>query len=160
MDRATVIHANKYSQADGVISFFIFSSLYTDIVFRLSDTNDDLPCQIRNLDLPIYTGEEVVVLRVANIIVGYMDVKTQYYYFVDRNLGKRLGLGIANSRVWLTAVLGCAILCFIAMQHWFYIPSLLWFLSPLFAAWIFLAGQRAVLNRKIKRSIHQLLTRQ
>src|SRR5262245_40944824 len=76
LDRATVIHANKYSRAEGVISPFVFSSLYTEIVFRLIESNEDRSCYVKDLDLPIYTGQDVMIIKVGNIIVGYIDSKT------------------------------------------------------------------------------------
>jgi len=79
LDPATVIHANKFSRAEGAISFFVLSTLYTDLVFRLEETNDDIKIYIKNLDLPIYSGRR-----------NYSDNNSKHHYWIYRQKIKPL----------------------------------------------------------------------
>ncbi len=63
LDNATVIHVNKYSQAyGGEFNFPVSSRLYTETVFRLSETGEDIRLVIQYLDLPVYTNQDVTLL--------------------------------------------------------------------------------------------------
>ena len=149
---ATVIHANKFSRADGAFSYFVFSSLHTDIVFRMSDTNDDIPVYVSNLDLPIYSGEEVMIVVIAKIVVAYIDSKTNQYYYLSNNLGKTLGMGIAFYWVWLAALLMSLMIFFIQ-------PTFsAWCIIPFIGAWLFLLLQRLILHSRLRNRIDQVLS--
>ena len=150
---ATVIHANKYSRAEGVFSPFVISSLHTEIVFRKTGTNEDLSCYVRNLDLPIYSGEEVMVVEVGNIIVGYIDSKTKFYYYITKNLGRRLGLGIAFFWIWLAAI--AASFMIVIFNRFAFTP---WCLPPILLAWLLIKGRRVLLNSRLKKRIDQILS--
>jgi len=152
LDKATVIHANKYSRADGAISFFVISTLHTNVVFRLNDTNQDVPVYIQSLDLPIYSGEEVILIRVANIIVGYVDTKSDHYYYVTNNLGRKLGLGIPYYWIWLIGIGGGIIIYFLQDQTFS-----LWNFVPLASAWLLVKLQKLMFNYRIKKDVDQIL---
>jgi hypothetical protein len=150
--RATVIHSNKYSRAEGTISYFVFSTLYTEVVFRFAETNEDRPYQIRGLDLPLYTGEEVMLVCVGNIIIGYIDVKSNRYYYMTENLRYSLGLGMAPYWIWIGAILVFGLLYILQKPD--FTP---WIILPFVIAYIFLRLQRIVLNYRLKKGIDRVL---
>jgi hypothetical protein len=152
LDTATVIHANKFSRADGAISFFVFSTLYTDVVFRLNEPNKDLPVYIKNLDLPIYSGEDVTLIRAANIIIGYIDTKSNDYYYISNDLGRKLGLGVPYYWIWLTGI-GAGVLIYFLQDQ----TISIWNFVPFVLAWLLVKLQKVILNYRIKKDVDQIL---
>lgn len=154
LHNATVIHANKYTDVRG--GFYhspVNSTLYTDVVFRSKTNIEDWPIYIRSLDLPIYTGQEVMVISADNIIVGYVDKQTGHYYYTTTDLANKLGLGMWYYLVWLIGIVAGIILFFVDQNK---TQPLVWF-SPLAITWIFYRVQKWVIHRRVKKTIDGFL---
>ena len=150
---ATVIHANKYSETHGgAFSFPVTNILFTDIVFRLKDTHEDYKAYVKNIDLPIYTDQEVTVICANKKVIGYIDNKSNYYYYTTRDFSKFFGLGIHYAFVWIIGIAGGVAAWFMNQQE----PTL-WIFVPLFAAFIFYYIQKWMINQRIRKMIDDYL---
>ena len=154
LDNATVIHANKYTDVRGGFYYFpVSSTIYTDVVFRSKVTNEDWPIYITGLDLPIYTGQEVMVISAGNIIVGYVEKQTSHYYYTTTDLANKLGLGMWYYLVWLIGIIAGIILFLVDRNK---TQPLIWF-APLAITWIFYRVQKWVIHRRAKKAIDSFL---
>jgi hypothetical protein len=112
--RARVVHANKYSEArGGAFDLPVSSTLHTDVVFRLADTNEDYQAYIESLDLPVYTDQEVTVICSGRTVVGYVDRQTNYYYYIVRNFASLFGIGLTVWWVFIATIIGGVFFYFI-----------------------------------------------
>jgi hypothetical protein len=152
VDQATVIHANKYSKADGAVSHLVISTLHTELVFRISGTGEDLRTDTKHIDLPVYTGQEVLLIRVANIIVAYVDRKSNHYHYLSNDIGRKLGLGIPFYWLWPIGIAGVVLA--ILMKE------LILAFAPLAMAWLFFLLQRLYYNLVIKKEIDRVISKQ
>jgi len=51
LHKATVIHADKFTRTSGGWNNLpVTSTLYTDVVFRIDESNEDWPLYIKNID--------------------------------------------------------------------------------------------------------------
>ena len=74
LHKATVIHANKYSVAhDGGMNLPLWSTLHTEVVFRLDQTQEDWRLDVKNLDLPLYTSQPVTIVASEMDVLAYID---------------------------------------------------------------------------------------
>lgn len=152
LDKATIIHANKYSRADGTISPFVFSTLHTEVVFRLKDTDEDMPLYVQSLDLPIYPGQEVLLIRISEVIVGYIDVRSKLYYYAN-DISKRLGLGIPGYWVWIIGVIGGITVVSLFRNE----SMIFWMFIPVIGAWLLYILQKLLFDYQLRKSINSVL---
>ena len=153
LHKARVIHANKYSEAHGgAFDFPVSSTLYTDVVFRLNENNEDYKTYIQKLDLPIYTDQDVTVICSGKRVLGYIDMQTKYYYYTVNHLSKALGLGLPSLWAWVIAILG-GITIYITNKEGI-------FLSIIFIISVYLVYliQRWYVNRRIRKAIDAVLS--
>jgi hypothetical protein len=149
---ATVIHANKYTETSGgAFNFPVSSTLYTDMVFRLRDTDQDCQVYSRNRNLPVYTGQEVSVITAGDTIIGYVDRQTNYYYFITGDPAGILKMGIPRLIVWLFGIVGGVFIYFLNDN-----PSL-WLLAPLALAYAVYFIQKWILNQRIRKAVDSFL---
>jgi hypothetical protein len=153
LHRAKVIHANKYSETNAAWGYrFMFSNLYTDVVFRANEDGTDYKAYIKNLDLPVYTEQDVTILCADNIVLGYIDMQTNYYYYTSKDFQSLLGLGISVLWIWLAGILAGAAIYFFNHKEF-----TLWLYIPLMALYLFCRVQKIVFNYRIKKAIDQYL---
>lgn len=153
LHRARVVHANKYSEAHGgAFDFPVSSTLYTDVVFRLNENNEDYKTYIQKLDLPIYTDQDVTVICFGKRVLGYIDMQTNYYYYTVNNLSKALGLGLPALWVWVIALLGGLAIYLTDKDQ--ILLSLIFIFSVYFVYLI----HRWYVNRRIRKAIDAILT--
>lgn len=142
---ATVIHANKYYQTSGGWgSWPVISTLYIDVVFRDKASGDDWPITVRNLDLPLYNEQEVSVICVRNIIIGYVDRKANRYYFTTSDFAKTFTLGIRRVFMWLTGIAG-GLITYLLVPH----ELAFWAFLPLLLAVLVFYIQKMVINYRV-----------
>lgn len=152
--KGTVIHADKYAESGGPgLNLPITSTLYSDIVIRLTDTNKDCKVYTKNIDLPVYTDQKVLLISARSVILGFIDSETNRYYYTTGDFSKRLGLGIPFYWLLLAGIIGTMILYFIMDQQFSTIVFI-----PLFAAWLFYILQQWTLNFIIERALDRALT--
>jgi hypothetical protein len=153
LHRARVVHANKYSEAHGgAFDFPVSSTLYTDVVFRLNENNEDFKTYIQNLDLPIYTDQDVTVICSGKSVLGFIDMQTNYYYYTVNNLSRTLGLGFPFLWVWIITILGGIAIYFANIEL-----SFLWLILFFLSVYLVYLIQRWYLNRRIRTAIDAVL---
>lgn len=151
---ATVIHANKYYRTSGGWGGWpVTSTLYTDVVFRDKLSGNDWPISITNLDLPLYTEQEIAVICIKNIIVGYIDRKANRYYYTTSNLGKAFQAGMPYWAVWAIGVPVGILLGMLAGTELAYLGFL-----PLLIAMAVYYVQNGMVNHRITRAIDHYMT--
>ena len=92
---ARIIHSNKYNQNSGFyLSHFFFSNLLQDLVFELDQTGKKHQITLKNITLPAYQGQEVLLIVVNDLVLGYIDNESNKYYYLTDDLSGALGLGI------------------------------------------------------------------
>ena len=126
LEKAKVIHANKFSQAQGgAFNLPVSSTLYTEVVFRLENSGEDIRTYIRNLDLPIYTEQAVTVILSDKRVVGFVDMQTNYYYYTTRDFARQLGFGMPFFWVWVIGIAGAVLVFFMQDRQtttWLFCP--------------------------------------
>lgn len=91
---ATVVHANKYNGSVGIYLWHLFgSNAYQDVVFKLKNTQKDVPLTLTSGDLPLYTTQQVKLICLDDLVVGYVDVQSNRYHYLNRNFLRLLGIG-------------------------------------------------------------------
>ena len=146
---ARVIHANKYSETHGgAFNFPVSSTLYTDVVFRLTETGEDIKTYIKNLDLPIYNEQEVTVICSGKKVIGFIDVKTNYYYYTTKNFSRLLGIGISFIWVWILGLLGG-----LAIYSFYDRKNVLLIIVPLLAVYAIFLIYKWILDYRIQKEI-------
>jgi hypothetical protein len=154
LHKATVIHANKYSTAhDGGLNLPIWSNLHLEIVFRLVQSLEDLRIYVKNLNLPIYTGQEVSIVSVGNNVVAYVDMTTKNYYYTSRNYAGKLGLGIAFYWALIVGVVGGFLVYYFQRDQ----PTVQIFI-PLIVAWLLYTIQKWIYHFRFKKQLDRFLT--
>lgn len=114
---ATITHVNKYNHNSGfVFSVFFFSSLFTDVVFKLEGTGEEIPITLKNLNLPVFSGQKIQLIAIEDQVVALLDKATNNYYFLTRNLQEELQYGLTFS--WPLVVVMTVIL-FLLVQNFF-----------------------------------------
>ena len=151
---ATVIHANKYTETSGGWYHLpVFSTLYTDVVFRSKKNGQDWPIYIKRFDLPIYTNQDVTVIAIDDLIMGYIDNQTEYYYYTDTDFFENFKLGISRYKAWLIGTIASALGYFIFHDRE-------WILSfiPLITMLAFYHIQKLILNNRTTKALDDYLT--
>jgi hypothetical protein len=145
---ATVIHANKYTEAQGgMFNLPVVSTLHIDVVFRLED-KQDLKIYIKNIDVPVYTNQEVHLICINETVIGFIEVQTNHYYYTTKDLTKLTGNHIPYLWVWVVALLGLMVVYFITGEY-----ITLWSFLPFIAAQCFYSLHKWLTNYRIKKAI-------
>lgn len=157
LESAEVIHADKYTEASGGWgSLPVRSFLYTDVVFRTGTGKEDWHLKISHLDLPVYRGQNVLVICINNSIIGFIDRQTSKYYYTVTDFVPLLRLGMAYYWVWVIGVLtGLAALVFTWQEEDISLPLV--FLLPIAGMWLIYHAQKWLLNGHIKQQIDEYL---
>lgn len=151
---AIVTHANKYNQNAGVVvSFFFFSNLNQDVVFKLEDSGIEYPSTFKNLNLPLYTQQRVTLIAINNTIVAYADKQTSEYYYLTNNLQKALGNGFNFNWYIVTAVTA---LGYFIIANKFEIPQEIGLVILIVT--VLLRAYQLVSNYLLQRKIDKLIT--
>jgi hypothetical protein len=151
---ATVIHANKYYRTSGGWgSWPVTSTLYIDVVFRDKASGDDWPVTVRNLDLPLYNEQEVSVICVRDIIIGYIDRKTNRYYFTTSDFAKTFKLGIQHMIMWIIGIAGGLVTYLFVGNELAY-----WAFLPLVIAIIVFYIQKMAINYRVGASLDHYMS--
>ncbi len=150
---ATVIHADKYAAASGgMFNLPVTSTLYTEVVFRLRDYDRDCRLRIKNLDVPLYTNQDVSVICSRGVIIGFIDTKSNAYYYTLTDFSGELGFGFEWHWFLLTTFFMTAIIFFFQLQQFSR-----YLLIPLLAGLCLFYLHKSVLNYLIRRSLDKHL---
>jgi hypothetical protein len=154
LHNATVIHSDKFSRTVGGWGHWpVWSNVYTDVVFRSQETGDDWPVRVGDYDLPLYQQQEVAVICVRNIIIGYIDKKTNQYYYTTRNFAGALGLGLNGWWVLLAGIVA-GLLVYMLVDNEQYAPFLF---LPILVFYLVYRIQRWVINYRTTKAIDNYL---
>jgi len=152
LHKATVIHADKFTRTSGgAYNLPVRSTLYTDVVFRVDESNEDWPLYIKNIDLVMYKDQRVLVIVVNDAIVGFVDEKTGRYYYTTQQFSKLLKLGIPYPYYIIAGIAGAVVL------YLAYPNQIEWLLIPLFVALIGYQIQKLILGSKARKAIDSYL---
>ena len=152
LHKATVIHADKFTRTSGGWNNLpVTSTLYTDVVFRIDESNEDWPLYIKNIDLVIYNDQRVLVIVVNDAIVGFIDEKTSHYYYTTNKFSKLLKLGIPYP-FYIVAGIAAAVILYLV-----YPKQIQWSLIPLILALMAYQIQKLVLGIKARKAIDSYL---
>ncbi len=155
LDNATVIHANKFTETRGGWgSLPVYSSLNVDVVFRSKESGADWPISFKNLDLPLYTNQEVMVISIEQYIIGYIDKQTNKYHYTETDFAYVLDLGFPLYKVWIGSIATGIAVYFITTDS--YLKPFLCFI-PLFVGWLIYRIKKWTINREITRKIDYYL---
>ncbi len=150
---ATVIHADKYSEVrGGAFNAPVTTDLYTDIVFRLEENNQDYHICIKNIDLPIYSNQPVTLISAGAVVVGYIDNQTNDYYYIIKDIASELGLGLPF--YWVILI---GLLCAVALYFYEGGVITIAFLLPFLLTCVLYVIQSWILNYRVKKAINQCL---
>ncbi|MES2372403.1 MAG: hypothetical protein V4557_07475 [Bacteroidota bacterium] len=151
---ATVIHADKYTDTrGGAFDLPVRTTLHNDVVFRSKQTNEDWPVHIRNLNLPIYSNQDVILIAVEETIIGYIDTRTDLYYYTSTDFVNNFDLGIHPNKIWITGVLTAIALFFFLPEE----KNLLFFL-PLIGMYFFYRIHKTLLNYRAEKAMDSFLS--
>jgi hypothetical protein len=152
---ASVIHTNKYTETyGGAFNLPVRSTLNIDIVFRLKDTREDYKCYVSDVDLPIYTNQEVRIICCGRVVLAYIDEQTGLYHYTSGDFKRKLGLGLPFYWVWIMGLSGAAMVYFLQKQQtseWIFLPLILSYLLYRLHKWS--------INRKVEKIIDEYMNR-
>lgn len=153
---ATVIHADKYTDS------FTWSGRWgrspypgqrvTEVVFRSKQDGRDWRITVENINLPIYTSQDVTVIAADDAIVGYIDTQTKEYYYTTGNFAYELDFGVP---LYISVLLGLG-LCALSF---FLLPGddRGYSLIPIAFAILFHIIQRRIWNHRIEKALNSYL---
>ncbi len=156
LHNATVIHADKYTETSGGWgSAPVRSRLYTDLVFRSSDTNEDWPITVNGRNLAVYNGQKVMVMGLQGTIIGYVDKQSNKYYYTRDELSSFVKTGMPAHYIWIIGVIG-------GLLVYLFTPEtsdarFLWILLPLCLAWLIYMIRKQMINNRIIQLIDTYL---
>jgi hypothetical protein len=152
--QARIVHSNKYNQNAGIyLSHLFFSNFLHDIVFEFQKTREKHAFTLTNVQVPVYPGQEVTLIAVNYLVVGYIDDATREYYYLTNNLVRALGWGVSRILVLLVPLLLFLVASrFLAFENE---KLALVFLALVPLYWVY----EAILNYYIGRQIDRAVTR-
>jgi len=156
LHNATVIHADKYSETTGGWGNApVRSHLYTDLVFRSSDTNEDWPMTVNERNLPVYNGQKVMVMGLQGRIIGYVDKQSNKYYYTRDEFSSFVKAGMPVYYIWIIGIIG-GLVAFIFTSE----ESDIRFLNallPLGITWLIYIVQKQMISNRIMQLIDTYL---
>lgn len=156
LHNATVIHADKYSETSGGWGNApVRSHLYTDLVFRSSDTNEDWPVTIDGRNLSVYNGQKVMVMGLQGRIIGYVDKQSKKYYYTRDEFSSFVKARMPVYYIWIIGIIGAmAVFIFTTEES---DVRLLYALIPFGVAWLTAIIQKQVISNRIMQLIDTYL---
>lgn len=156
LHNATVIHADKYSETSGGWGNApVRSHLYTDLVFRSSDTNEDWPVTINGRNLSVYNGQKVMVMGLQGRIIGYVDKQSNKYYYTRDEFSSFVKVGMPVYYIWIIGIIGAmAVFMFTTDESDI---RLLYALIPFGVAWLIAIIQKQMISNRIMQLIDTYL---
>lgn len=104
-NHAIVLHSNKYNDNNGwFISPLFFSNLLQDVVFQFTGSSEKYTATLQNIQVPLYTQQEVTLISSEGNIFAYLDKATNNYYYLTEDFQSIFHLGIKIHWVGLIAM--------------------------------------------------------
>lgn len=156
LHNATIIHADKYTETTGGWGNApVRSRLYTDLVFRSSDTNEDWPLTVNGRNLAVYNGQKVMVMGLQGTIIGYVDKQSNKYYYTRDEFSSFVKTGMPVYYIWIIGIIGAMVVFMFTTDE--SDVRLLYALIPFGAAWLTAIIQKQVISNRIMQLIDTYL---
>jgi hypothetical protein len=150
---ATIVQIDKYAKTgilrDERFVPFSINQFYTNIVFQLQQTGKTLPLDVKNIQLPLYNKQEVDIISANQFIIGYVDVKSEEYYYITNDFYKAAGMQFLEVLTWLVSIIATITILTIIKNSY----ALLFACSLLMLTWLANIIIKSVLNKKIENAI-------
>jgi hypothetical protein len=156
LHNATVIHADKYTETSGGWGNApVRSRLYTDLVFRSSDTNEDWPLTVNGRNLSVYNGQKVMVMGLQGSIIGYVDKQSNKYYYTRNEFSSFVKTGMPAYYIWIIGLIGGLLVYLFTPEESDALFLLV--LLPLGLAWLIYIIQKQMISNRIMQLIDTYL---
>jgi hypothetical protein len=126
-----------------------FKGPQTDIVFQLKNSDKTLPLSVHDLQLPLYNEQEVDIISANQFIIGFVDVKSEEYYYLTNDFCKAAGLRFFEKFTWFAGIIASIIILRTAKSM--YAP--VYAITVLTLTWAINLIMKEVFNRKIENAI-------
>lgn len=137
---ATVIQSDKYEERS-----FISNSAWSftpkhDIAFRVKNTDQEFFFTTEYSKIRAYIGQEVALITLDKKIIGFLNTKSNDYYYLTNKFARILGFGINWKWILLVEILIGICLFFVkeySLQKniaisLFIIPAIYWILMRIY----------------------------
>ena len=153
---ATVLQYKKFSRMMFFTRARFFPQrrnvLFTDVVFRLTETNKEQHLYTHDVELPIYEGQAVDIIMLNEKIIAFIDFKTREYYYTTDDFCSYLHLGMRYFLLWVIGIAG-AIIHYLVFKGGY----LAWMIMPFILALIAYMLINAIINRKVEKTLDDFL---
>jgi hypothetical protein len=129
----------------------VSKKLQTDIVFQLKDSDKTLPLSVRDMELPLYNAQEVDIISANQFIIGFVDVKSEEYYYLTNDFCKAAGMQFFEILTWFAGII--ASIMVLRMVGSMYAP--VYAITILTLTWAINIITKEVFNRKIESAIDE-----
>ena len=149
---ATIVKVNsneKTSEPAHALLPVNFKRSQTDILFQLKDSDKTLPLSVNDLQLPLYNEQEVDIISANQFIIGFVDIKSEEYYYLTNDFCKAAGLRFLETFTWFAGIV--ASIMILRMTKSMYAP--VYTITLLTLTWALNIIMKEVFNRKIESAI-------
>jgi hypothetical protein len=150
---ATVLRVNNNAKP-GTLSYSLSPALLkaqTDILFQLKDSEKMLPLSVYNMQLPLYDKQEVDIISANQFIIGFVDIKSEEYYYVTKDFCEAMGSKFFDMLSWFAGIV--AIMIILTSAKSVYTP--VYVITTLILTWLGNIIAKEVFNRKIENAIDE-----
>jgi hypothetical protein len=151
---ATILKVNNYEKpndSEHKLLPFNFNRSQTDIVFQLKDSDKTLSLSVNDLQFPLYIDQEVDIISANQFIIGFVDVKSEEYYYLTNDFCKAAGLKFLESFTWFAGILASVMILRVTKNM--YAP--VYAITLLTFTWTLNIIMKEVFNRKIENAIDE-----
>lgn len=151
---ATILKVNNYEKLNASENKLLpvnSKGSQTDIVFQLKDSDKTLPLSVRHLQLPLYKEQEVDIISANQFIIGFVDVKSEEYYYLTNDFCKAAGMQFFETLTWFAGIMASIII--LRMTESVYAP--VYATTILTLTWTLNIIMKEVFNRKIENAIDE-----
>lgn len=120
-----------------------------NVVFQLQQSGTTLPLSVKNVQLPLYNEQQVDVIKANECIIGYVDVKSEEYYYTTSDFCKAAGVHFLELLTWLVSIMATISILTIIKNNY----ALLFACGLLISTWVVNIFIKHLLNKKIENII-------
>jgi hypothetical protein len=148
---ATVVQSEKYEERSTFSNNYWAFTPKHDIAFRVKDTDEDFFFTTEYSRIRAYVGQEVALITLDKKIIGFLNTKSNDYYYLTNRFARILGFGINWKWILLVEILIGMNLFFIEEYAQQYIVITLFAIPVIY--WIGMRLYNLYLEREIDRVI-------
>jgi hypothetical protein len=102
---ATVVQSEKYEERSTFSNNYWAFTPKHDIAFRVKDTDEDFFFTTEYSRIRAYVGQEVALITLDKKIIGFLNTKSNDYYYLTNRFARILGFGINWKWILLVEIL-------------------------------------------------------